>query len=47
MTEPIHIFTTKNTKEIYILGIRDGFLETIENTDGITTFRRIEVSWEQ
>lgn len=46
MTEPINIFATINPKEIYILGIRDGFVEVIENADGIATFKRIE-AWKQ
>ena len=46
MTETINIFTTINPKEIYILGIRNGFIEVIENIDGIATFKRIE-AWKQ
>lgn len=47
MPEEIDIWEKIAPKEAYILSIRDGFLEVIENHEGTAIFRRIEIPWEQ
>lgn len=41
----IDIYEKINPRELYILGIRNGILEVIENHDGVAVIRGVEIPW--